>query len=108
MEEYLSFRKMITPMLIQVFFWIGVVFVVIASLVMMFKGGIPGFLGGLVYLVLGPIFVRIYCELIIVLFKIFEELKALREGLVPTQPTGFPVVSPIPGIVPPPPPPVAR
>jgi hypothetical protein len=108
MEEYLKFRKMITPLLIQVLFWLGIVIVVIAALVMMFGHGIGGFVGGLVYLVAGPIFVRVYCELIIVLFRIFEELKALREGLVPTPPAaGFPVVPPLPGAMPPPPP-VAR
>jgi hypothetical protein len=104
LEEYLKFRKMITPVLIQVLFWIGIVVVVIAALVMMFGHGIAGFLGGLVYLVVGPIFVRVYCELIIVLFRIFEELKSLREGLVPTPPApGFPVVPPIlPPVTPPP------
>jgi hypothetical protein len=109
MEEYISFRKMITPVLIQVLFWVGIVVVVIAALVMMFGHGIAGFIGGLVYLVVGPIFVRVYCELIIVLFRIFEELKSLRQGLVPTPPApGFPVVPQMPPTIPPmmPPPPV--
>ena len=35
MEDFLKFRKMITPVIIQVLFWVGVAGTVIAALVMM-------------------------------------------------------------------------
>ena len=35
LKDFLNFRKMITPVIIQVLFWVGVVGMVIASLVTM-------------------------------------------------------------------------
>jgi hypothetical protein len=86
MEEYLSFRKMITPVIIQIVFWIGAVFVALYGLWMIFSGATSRFgggtvvLGGLVTLVLGPLFWRIYCELLIVIFRIHESLNELTES----------------------------
>jgi hypothetical protein len=94
MNEYLSFRKMITPLLIQVFFWIGVVVAVISALVMMVKGS---FFVGLVALVVGPLIVRIECELLILLFRMYDELASIRQALggqPPVIPQGFQVVMP--------------
>ena len=83
MSEFLSFRKMITPIIIQVLFWLGIVVVVIASLAHMFT---QSFFAGLLMLVLGPILVRVYCELLIVIFKIHDCLQAIREAQAPSQP----------------------
>ena len=86
MNEFLSFRKMITPILIQVIFWIGVALCVIAGLIGIIGGARADFGGGtqvlegLLTLLLGPLFVRIYCELLIVIFRIHEELVAIRKG----------------------------
>jgi hypothetical protein len=49
------------------------------------------FLLGLIYLIVGPVMVRIYCELLILLFRIYEELQAIRTGKPPTD-MGFPVI----------------
>jgi len=87
MEDFLKFRKMITPVIIQVLFWVGVVGTVIAALVVMAMsfgssgGGAAQFLGGLVMLVLGPVVVRIYCELLILFFRINETLTDIKNGL---------------------------
>ena len=35
MEDFIKFRKMITPLIIQILFWVGVAGTVIAALVMM-------------------------------------------------------------------------
>src|SRR5271154_6248007 len=91
MEEYLSFRKMITPVLIQALFWLGVVFAVITALRIMFSGTFLGFLSGVVALAVLPLMVRIYCELLIVLFQIYDELRAIRNTLAP-PPANIPVV----------------
>ncbi len=56
MDDFLKFRKMITPVIIQVLFWVGVAGTVIAALVVMamsfgsYGGGAAQFLGGLVML----------------------------------------------------------
>jgi hypothetical protein len=86
MQEYLGFRKMITPTIIQILFWIGVAFAVISALGMVVYGltgdGQGVFvLFGLIYLVLGPVFVRIWCELLILLFRMNETLGEIKTGL---------------------------
>jgi uncharacterized membrane protein len=87
MDDFLKFRKMVTPAIIQVLFWIGVAVTVIASLVTMgssfgtYGGGVGTFVGGLLMLVLGPVVVRIYCELLILFFRMNETLTEIKNGL---------------------------
>jgi hypothetical protein len=102
MNDFLSFRKMITPVFIQVIFWIAVAMCVIAALISMVSpGGFAGILSGLLMLVIGPFVVRIYCELLIIMFRIYDELVAIRTGTPPTG-QGFPVMPPAPqGYAPP-------
>jgi|KBSMisStaDraftv2_1062788.scaffolds.fasta_scaffold2412536_1 hypothetical protein len=86
MNDYLSFNKFVTPMLIQVIFWIGIVIIVLASLGMMFGasstpyGGGGMFLIGLCYLVFGTLFWRVWCEVMLVIFRILDELRLIRAG----------------------------
>jgi hypothetical protein len=97
--EFMSFRKMMTPVLIQILFWIGVVFSVIGGIVMIvagataYRGGAVMVLLGLFYLFLGPIWVRVWCELLIVFFRIEENTRFLRPG-GGVQPSGTPGVPP--------------
>ena len=74
MSEYLRFNKMITPMIIQVLFWVFAAVVVLAGLFQLTQN----FLTGLVLIILGPIGVRIYAELLIVLFQINAALQDIR------------------------------
>ena len=68
-SQFTKFDKMITPSIIKILFWIGTIFSVITGLVMMFQGGFA-VITGLFTIVLGPIATRVYCELLIVIFKI--------------------------------------
>lgn len=79
MGEFLTFQKMITPIVIQIIFWILVAVVVIAGVVSLFQGGIQ-VLFGLLTIVIGPIIVRIYCELIIILFRMYEALTDIKQN----------------------------
>jgi hypothetical protein len=87
MDDYLTFRKMITPVIIQVLFWLGVVGVVVASLFQIVRGILPNYGGGamvlrgLVILIVGPLLVRVYCELLILLFRMNETLTEIRDAL---------------------------
>ncbi len=78
MNEYLTFDKFITPVIIQILFWIGLACIVLFSLwaIVSVPGGA---VVGLVYLLLGPIIWRIYMELLLVMFKIREELQLIRK-----------------------------
>jgi len=81
MGDYLKFDRMITPILIQVIFWVLVAVFVVIGLYLMF-GGDTGTqrLIGLGYFVLGPIFVRVICENVIILFQINDKLHDIREN----------------------------
>jgi hypothetical protein len=118
MMEFLTFRRMITPLFIQVIFWIGTAGCVISGLIAIVSGfgsssapqpqqtpfgpmtvppssggGAGTVMFGLAVLIFGPLIWRIYCELLIVIFKIHSELVAIREGTGPSA-QGFPVIPP--------------
>ena len=83
--DYLAFRRMITPIIIQVVFWIGAVLASMAGIFMMIAGiaanEVGAILTGFFAMLLGPIAVRIYCELLIVLFRMNETLTEIRHEL---------------------------
>jgi len=87
MEDFIKFRKMITPVIIQILFWVGVAGSILGGLVTMFmsfnayNGGAMVFVGGLAMIIFGPIAVRIYCELLILLFRMNETLTDIKTSL---------------------------
>ena len=86
MEDFLKFKKMVTSIIIQILFWIGVISCVIAGIVGIAVGvtshsGGTTVLKGISWLVLGPIGVRIYCEILIVIFSINGTLTDLKNLL---------------------------
>jgi hypothetical protein len=86
MEDFLKFRKMITPAIIQVLFWVGVVFSILGGLGVMvvgliYDGGAAAFFSGLLSIILGPVVVRIYCELLILFFRMNETLTEIKNSL---------------------------
>ncbi len=79
LRDFLTFRRMITPILIQALFWIGVVLVILAGIVLLILG--PGVLGriiGVFTILLGPLAVRVYLEIFMVAFRINETLTDIR------------------------------
>lgn len=74
MRNVLFFDDMITPKLITLIYWLGVIGVVLTSVTYMFS---QNFLAGLGMLIMGVIAVRVWCELIIVIFKINDNLKII-------------------------------
>ena len=79
LRDFLTFRRMITPLLIQALFWIGVVLVILAGIVLLIVG--PGALGrviGVFTILLGPLAVRVYMEIFIVGFRINGTLTDIR------------------------------
>jgi hypothetical protein len=88
-NDLLAFRKMITPIIIKGIFWIGSIICVIAGIVMMSSRSGYGYdasgniVGGILMLLLGPFFVRIWCELMIVLFQINDTLTDIRNNTKP-------------------------
>lgn len=77
-SNLVTFDKMITPTIIKIIFWVGSVIAIIAGLGMLFQGG-RFVIIGLLWIVLGPLMVRIYCELIIVVFKIHDNVREMNQ-----------------------------
>lgn len=74
MRDILFFDSMLTPKIIIFVYWLGLLSVVLGGLGSIFSGGI---LQGLGVLIFGLIGIRIWCELLIVLFKINENLQKM-------------------------------
>lgn len=95
LKEISSFDKMITPVIIKIIFWLGIAGSVIAGLSAIISGAGSSYGGGaqvltgLLILIFGPISTRIYCELLIILFKMYEllnEIKINMTGAVNNSP----------------------
>ena len=70
-----TFDRMITPAFIHVIYWIGIIAVVLAGIGTIHEGSpIRGALG----MITGLIVVRVGCEVLIVLFRINDNLAAIR------------------------------
>ena len=87
-RNLLFFDAMLTPKFITVIYWIGLIGVVVAGLGSIFMMGFRyvtfgGLIRGLLITVLGAIAVRIYCELMIVLFKINENVQKIANSKGP-------------------------
>ena len=93
--EFLTFRRMITPVIIQILFWLGVVGCVITGIVFIITGFITfvadtdllgaallQFVMGIVYVIIGPFIVRVYCEILILFFRIHETLNEIKDNTV--------------------------
>lgn len=93
LQDLLSLRRMITPLIIQVLFWIGIAASVLAGIVVLFGGIIGGIsdqsigavLGGLIggplIMLVGILLARIYAELLILAFRINESLTDIKNLL---------------------------
>jgi hypothetical protein len=90
-KEFLSFNSMITPSIIKALFRIGVGICLLAGVIGIINGVRANYGGGmqviyaLLIIVFGPIIVRIYCELLIVIFKINDTLTDIKTLLKDKQ-----------------------
>lgn len=82
MKEFLHFDRMITGDIIKYVYWVLAGLSVLAGVFTFLGSLISGEIGvaflALIFIVLSPVLIRIYCELMIVLFKIHETLVAIK------------------------------
>jgi len=82
-KKVLFFDSMLTPKLITIIYWIMLVLVIVGGVTGMFAGyeglTLGSFLKGIVILAGGAILSRVWCELLIVLFKIHENLQKIAD-----------------------------
>jgi hypothetical protein len=85
MSDFWKFKKFITPVVIQIIFWIGIVLCIISGIIGIVRGATANYGGGSMVLlgvftiILGPLFVRVYCEILIIIFQIFDVLKQIAK-----------------------------
>jgi len=87
MNKFVHFDTMLTPAIIKVVFWVGAGLTVLMGLMMIIQGagayygGGASIFMGLLTIVIGPFVVRIYCELLIIFFKMNETLQDVKNLL---------------------------
>jgi hypothetical protein len=102
-KNFLSFERMITPIIIKILFYIGLIGSLVGGIVVFFTSVIGGFadgrpgpifvgllgglLGGALTIVLGALAIRIYAELLILIFRINETLTDIKT-LLQERPLG--------------------
>ncbi len=82
MRDFITFDRMITPALVQAAFIIGSALLVLGGLFAAGAAdGAASVWGGLAVAVFGPLVLRIYCEVVIVVFKIHEAAETVAHAL---------------------------
>lgn len=79
MKDLLFFDKMVTPKIINFVYWLMLASSIVTGLGTMFSHYGGGFIAGVIILISGAIGARIFCELLIVLFKINENLQKIAD-----------------------------
>ena len=74
MKAFLNYEYMITPGILKIISYIGAVIAIIAGL---FTAFTVDLIGGLSVAVGGPIVLRIYAEVMLVIFQIHTELRTI-------------------------------
>ncbi len=84
MGDILAFRRMITPIIIKFVFWIGLSAILVLG-IMVIVDGVSNdsdigevIAGGALILILGPIIWRVFCEILLLTFRIIENLADIR------------------------------
>ncbi|MFG0275263.1 MAG: DUF4282 domain-containing protein [Phycisphaerales bacterium] len=81
-QEFISFRFMVTPVFIQIIWLIGSALIVLGGLVSLFvSGDAMTIIGGLLIgLPVSLLLWRVYCELVILLFRIHDAIVETKGG----------------------------
>ena len=79
MKNFLTFRQMLTPILIQILFWLGILACLWTAVMDFIHHQI---LMGFLVLIIGPLLVRVGCEILIVFFRINQTLTEIRNHQV--------------------------
>ena len=74
-SEFVSYQRMITPIVVRILFWVGTVVAVLGGLRIAMS---DDFGQGLVIMVLGPVILRVCSEVLVVPFMINDKLTALQ------------------------------
>jgi hypothetical protein len=76
MKALLSFDTMLTPKIIVIIYFLGLLGVLVTGVLAILSGEL---LKGVIVIAGGALIVRIYCEIFIIFFKMNEALQELRK-----------------------------
>jgi hypothetical protein len=74
----LKFEKLITPAIIQIFYFVGLIAVVIAGIWTIMQGSL---IQGILIIIFGAIAVRVQSELLILFFRVYDKLCEINNNL---------------------------
>lgn len=77
-NDFLTFRRMLAPMLVIGAFWAAVFICLVTGFYQLFNAGL---LKGLAILFFGPLIVRLICESLIIFFRMNETLTEIKNKL---------------------------
>lgn len=80
-KEIITFRRMITPGIVQLLFIVLSVVWVIGGAVVLLSGRNNSLFLGFVNIIFGPLVLRVILEGIVVRFRIYDTLVSIQEGL---------------------------
>jgi Domain of unknown function (DUF4282) len=83
MQKYLGFDELITPTIIKIIYWIGIAVIIIGVIASLFVAGFGPFIGALIGGVIGLVFWRVWCEIMLILFRIHDDLKVIARNTTP-------------------------
>jgi len=79
MKDFLTFRKMLTPWLVQCLFWIAMIIFLTIGVIDIIHH--VSWRVVLEIIVLGPLATRIVCEILILFFRMNDHLAAIQEKM---------------------------
>ena len=83
-QKVLFFNEMLTPQIIRLAYWLCLLAIAWSGLGKMFAGGFSSFLEGIVFIVMASILVRVGAELIILFFKLNENMEQVANNTKPS------------------------
>ncbi len=80
LNDFLSYKKMITPIIIQIVFWVLVIFGILYGIRQLVSNAGEPILGiGSIFIL--PLIARIACELLILFFRMNETLTEINNNI---------------------------
>jgi len=83
MEDFIKFRRMITSFIVELLFVILTLLILLVGLVELVAAAVDSdkwlAVGGVATILVGPLIIRLYLELVVVFFRMNETLTDLRE-----------------------------
>lgn len=80
LKDFLTFDSFITPKIITIIYWINIAIFALGGVASILQFSIMGIISGAILIVVGILFARIGCELMLIAFNIHDQLKSINEN----------------------------